>query len=233
MEEKEGAKCFMIKAVLFDLDGTLLNRDESVLRFADRQYERLKKWTGHIPKDTYINRFIVLDAKGYVWKDKVYRQLVEEFCLTGITSQELLQDYLDEFSYSCVPFPNVKEMLEELAAAGYRLGIITNGFGKFQMGNIEALRIRGYFDAILISEWEGVRKPDPAIFLRALQRMDTASNQSIFVGDHPQNDIAAASHVGMVSVWKENAQWSGGIADYTVTDLGEIPNLLHDLKNNS
>lgn len=220
----------MIKAVLFDLDGTLLNRDESVLRFAGRQYDRMIKWTGHIPKDTYINRFIVLDAKGYVWKDKVYQQLVEEFCLTGITSQELLQDYLDEFQYSCVPFPKLKEMLAELSAAGLRLGMITNGFVEFQMRNIEALCIKDYFQAILISEWEGLKKPDPAIFLRALKKLNTAPHQSLFIGDHPQNDIAAARNVGMTCVWKEDSQWPGTISDYTVQDLGEIPNLLKKLQ---
>lgn len=220
----------MIKAVLFDLDGTLLNRDESVLRFAGRQYDRMIKWTGHIPKDTYINRFIVLDAKGYVWKDKVYQQLVEEFCLTGITSQELLQDYLDEFQYSCVPFPKLKEMLAKLSAAGLRLGMITNGFGEFQMRNIEALCIKDYFQAILISEWEGLKKPDPAIFLRALKKLNTAPHQSLFIGDHPQNDIAAARNVGMTCVWKEDSQWPGTISDYTVQDLGEIPNLLKKLQ---
>ena len=223
----------MIKAVLFDLDGTLLNRDESILRFADRQYDRMKKWTGHIPKATYINRFIVLDAKGYVWKDKVYQQLVEEFCMSGITSQELLQDYLNEFQYSCVPFPNLKEMLAELSEAGIRLGMITNGFGKFQMRNIEALCIKDYFQAILISEWEGLKKPDPAIFLRALKKLDTSPHQSLFVGDHLENDVAAARNVGMISVWKGDIQWPGTNADYTVQDLGEIPNLLNMLQPKS
>ena len=223
----------MIKAVLFDLDGTLLNRDESILRFADRQYDRMKKWTGHIPKATYINRFIVLDAKGYVWKDKVYQQLVEEFCMSGITSQELLQDYLNEFQYSCVPFPNLKEMLAELSEAGIRLGMITNGFGKFQMRNIEALCIKDYFQAILISEWEGLKKPDPAIFLRALKKLDTSPHQSLFVGDHLENDVAAARNVGMISVWKGDIQWPGTNADYTVQDLGEIPNLLNTLQPKS
>jgi len=223
----------MIKTVLFDLDGTLLNRDESILRFADRQYDRMKKWTGHIPKATYINRFIVLDAKGYVWKDKVYQQLVEEFCMSGITSQELLQDYLNEFQYSCVPFPNLKEMLAELSEAGIRLGMITNGFGKFQMRNIEALCIKDYFQAILISEWEGLKKPDPAIFLRALKKLDTSPHQSLFVGDHLENDVAAARNVGMISVWKGDIQWPGTNADYTVQDLGEIPNLLNTLQPKS
>ena len=42
----------MIKAVLFDLDGTLLNRDASVERFINSQYERLHEWVGHIRKSS-------------------------------------------------------------------------------------------------------------------------------------------------------------------------------------
>ena len=60
----------VIKAALFDLDGTLLNRDASVQLFIEQQYERLKAVLGCIPKEQYITRFIQLDKRGYVWKDK-------------------------------------------------------------------------------------------------------------------------------------------------------------------
>ena len=74
----------MINAVLFDLDGTLLNRDESVKKFIDKQYERLNESVGHIPKEKYMTRFIELDSRGYVWKDKVYQQLVDELEITEV-----------------------------------------------------------------------------------------------------------------------------------------------------
>lgn len=61
----------MFKAALFDLDGTLLNRDKSVELFINEQYERLYELLSHIPKEQYISRFIELDNHGYVWKDKV------------------------------------------------------------------------------------------------------------------------------------------------------------------
>lgn len=56
----------MIKAAIFDLDGTLLNRDESVKIFIDKQYDRLHKLLGNIPKEKYVKRFIELDNRGYV-----------------------------------------------------------------------------------------------------------------------------------------------------------------------
>jgi len=75
----------MIKAVIFDLDGTLLDRDSSLKLFVQDQYKRYSKELAHIPKQEYISRFIELDHKGYVWKDKVYQQLLAEYDLSNLT----------------------------------------------------------------------------------------------------------------------------------------------------
>lgn len=158
----------MTKAVLFDLDGTLLNRDASVKAFIDNQYDRLKNWVGHVPKEQYMTRFIELDKRGYVWKDKVYQQLTQEFSISTITWEALLQDYIREFQFHCIPFDQLLQMLEDLKSKNMLLGMITNGYGQFQMDNIKALGIENYFDVILVSEWEGIKKPDPEIFKRAL-----------------------------------------------------------------
>jgi len=212
----------MIKAVLFDLDGTLLNRDESLKGFIDNQYRRLNKWLGHIPKETYISRFIELDNGGYIWKDQVYQQLSKEYQIFGITWEGLLQDYINEFRHNCVPFKNLIQMLEELKSSNLQLGMITNGYGQFQLDNIKALGIENYFDVILISEWEGIKKPNPKIFLRALEQLKVSPNQCIFLGDHPENDVKAAQNVGMKGIWKKDVRWESVKADFTVNDLAEL-----------
>ncbi|MEK3886269.1 HAD family hydrolase [Bacillus sp. FSL K6-3431] len=219
----------MIKAILFDFDGTLLNRDESVKKFVDGQYERLHKWLGHIPKEYYTTRFIELDSHGYVWKDKVYQQLVDELDITGINWADFLQDYKSQFKNSCVPFPYLLSMLEELSSNKLTLGMITNGYGQFQMDNIKALGIERYFDIILISEWEGIKKPDPQIFNRALKQLDVSANQSVFVGDHPENDVRASKYAGMKSIWKRDFQWDTVDADFIVDDLAELPTIIKNI----
>ena len=214
----------MKQAVLFDLDGTLLDRDASVEEFVSVQYERLAEHLSHIPKSDYISRFIELDCHGHVWKDKVYQDLVTEFSIETISWQTLLEDYEMRFQFHCVPFQFLTEMLNELRQQGYLLGIITNGRGQFQARAIEGLGIRNYFDALLISEVEQVRKPQLAIFQRALKRLGVAALDSVFVGDHPEADIAGAKGAMMKTIWKRNSSWTEAKeADAIVDRLDEIP----------
>lgn len=221
----------MIKAVLFDLDGTLLNRDESVKRFIEDQYDRLHQWIGHIPKETYIARFIELDNRGYVWKDKVYAQLVAEFSV-DLTAEALLQDYLNEFCRCCVPFPNLISMLQQLKSCNLILGMITNGFWKFQMDNIKALQIDSYFEVILVSEWEGIKKPSTEIFHRALERLQVRPEESVYVGDHPENDVKAAKAAGLKAVWKRDKYWEQAEAEYSIVDLQELVAIVSEWNKN-
>lgn len=213
----------MLKAVVFDLDGTLLDRDASLRRFLENQYYRLIHHLSHIPKGQYISRFIELDCKGYVWKDNVYQQLVQEFKVQGISWQDLLEDYIEEFQHSCIPFPNLISMLENLENNSIKLAMITNGKGQFQMDNIRGLGMEHYFDCILVSEQEGMKKPDPAIFHKALELLGVLPHEAMYIGDHPENDVKGAKSVGMVGVWKMNEAWECEDADFTIKDLGEIP----------
>lgn len=216
----------MIKAVIFDLDGTLLDRDRSLAAFVDTQYGRLGEYVNHIPKPLFIDRFIELDAKGYVWKDKVYQQLIEEFEITGVEWQTLLEDYVTNFKNHCVPFEDLDIMLENLAHQSLRLGMITNGRGQFQLDNIWALGIEGHFEEILISEWEGMAKPDPAIFHKALASLGVSPGEAVYVGDHPKNDIEAAKAVGMKTIWKKDEHWSCLDADGEIDGLHEVAALI-------
>jgi putative hydrolase of the HAD superfamily len=232
----------MIKAVLFDLDGTLLNRDASVEQFIAIQYDRLANNLNHIFKNDYIARFIELDCHGHVWKDKVYQQLVEEFKIDGLTWEMLLQDYEQQFQHHCIPFPGLVEMLSLLKKQAYLLGIISNGRGEFQTHAIlqrrgyadEGLGIQDYFDIILISEFEKIRKPQVEIFHRAAHRLAVASPECVFVGDNPEADIIGAKDAGMKAIWKRSLFWQEvKDADAIIDELHEIHLVLDRFENKS
>lgn len=121
-------------------------------------------------------------------------------------------------------------MIEELWTNNLILGLITNGKGQFQMDNIEAMGIEKFFEIILVSEWEGIKKPDPQIFKRASEQLNVSPNECIFVGDHPDNDVKAARNVGMKGIWKRDFQWNNVQADFIVDDLGELPLIIENLR---
>ncbi|MBQ4898807.1 HAD-IA family hydrolase [Paenibacillus sp. Marseille-P2973] len=216
----------MIRSVIFDLDGTLLDRNISLYRFLVDQYDRIIKNTKNIDKESYIHRFIELDHRGYVWKDRVYQELIKEFDLP-LDWNELLTDYKIGFCKHATPFPNTTELLENLIGKGYKLGMITNGFGDFQSSNIQALGIQEYFEVILISEIEGIRKPDPAIFNRASDLLGVRPEECVYVGDHPINDVTASKSAGMKGIWKEDTFYNDDFKyDGIVRDLLDIEKLI-------
>ena len=190
----------MIKAILFDLDGTLLDRDRSLREFANIQHNRLNRSLCHIPKTEYISRLIELDCRGHVWKDKVYQRLVEEFDISTVTWEALLEDYITQFQHHCVPFDGLDTTLKALKQAGYLLGLVTNGRGTFQRRSIEGLGIRDYFDTVVVSEEVQLRKPQIEIFQKALDELNVRAGDSVFVGDNPEADIVGAKTAGMKAI---------------------------------
>lgn len=216
--------------MLFDLDGTLLDRDSSLAQFIEQQYNRFATALQHIPRPAWLARFIELDAHGYRRKQLVYQQLIGEFEITKLPWQILFDDYDSQFHRACIGFPALEHTLNTLRHQCYTLGIITNGRTQFQMRNIRALGIEHYFAAILVSESEGIRKPAPEIFRRAIERLGVTASESVFVGDNPEADIGGAQTFGMKAIWKRSAYWPPpASADATCDGLGELPTLVQQL----
>ena len=197
----------MIKAILFDLDGTLLNREKSLSRFLKEQYQHFGKKFPHVSQKAFTQRFIELDVKGMVWKDVVYKTLVSEFQITTVSWQDLLSDYIEHFHAYCVAFSGVHSALKQLKKQGYPLGLITNGLYPFQFHNMQALNLEPYFSVILVSEKEGIRKPAPAIFHKATGFLNIKNEEAVYIGDNPKTDIEGARLAGLKAVWKRNPDW--------------------------
>ena len=97
------------------------------------------------------------------------------------------------------------------------------------MDNIRALGIENYFETILVSESEGIKKPNPTIFKKALSQINVLANESMYVGDHPENDVKGAKNIGMIGVWKKDRQWNNVEADFIIDDLSELPLIINEI----
>jgi putative hydrolase of the HAD superfamily len=217
----------VIKAVLFDLDGTLLDRATSLKAFLTEQHTRLAVRLGAANLETWRSRFLALDQNGHVHKSIVYPAILREFGGDPMAGADLFEDYLQRCCQHSRGFPGMARTLSALRARGLKLGIVTNGETVFQMKNIKALGLEALLDAILISEAEGLRKPDPALFHRAADRLGTRPDQCLFVGDNPEADILGAHGAGMKTAWfNHNAVWPGSLAPNTGAEIRELAQTL-------
>ena len=213
-----------INAALFDLDGTLLDRDRSLRAFAQAQYDRFSRHLEPLSRDQFVSRLMALDENGRVWKDEVYRRLLSEAGITGLAWQDLLKDYEQGFRHCCHGFPGLEEMVAALKAEGLRLGLISNGRSPFQEQTFEALGIAEAFDSVVVSEAAGARKPDRRIFELAMDRLKVTARESVFIGDNPEADIAGARAAGLRAIWMRNRHWPECLQASQVCDnLAEIP----------
>jgi len=220
----------MTQAVLFDLDGTLLDRTSSLRIYLYRLAERVPDFFEDTPFDEFMARFMELDDNGYKARSELFRQLGDAFGLPPGTGAALLNDYEHHFRHDCVAFPKAHETLSTLRQEGLRLGLVTNGATASQRAKIAGLGMAGYFDAILISEAEGLRKPDPRIFQRALDSLGASPQDAVMVGDNPEADIQGARDCGMKAIWKRDHYWEPPeVVDAVVDDLEELPQVVRNL----
>ena len=105
--------------------------------------------------------------------------------------------------------------------------MVTNGQVRIQRHTLAGLGLSEAFDVVLISEEEGIRKPDPEIFARALARLDVTPDVAVFVGDNPPADIAGARAAGLKAVWMENSYYPPPQdADATIRRLADLPAII-------
>lgn len=96
-------------------------------------------------------------------------------------------------------FPDVVPALDELRSMGVRMGVVSNWDSRLP-GLLAELGLARYFDTVVVSSLEGIEKPHPEIFLRAVQRLDGKPETSLHVGDIPELDEAGAKAAGLASV---------------------------------
>ncbi|WP_456420746.1 TIGR02253 family HAD-type hydrolase [Thermococcus sp.] len=210
-----------MRAVLFDVDGTLLTEMPLIQLFLPRVYDELSKRLG-ITREEARNRFLdeIIGRKDtYDWHD--WNFFFKMFNIS-LRYEELLKSYPHKLQV----YPDVLPTLEWLREKGYALGVVTSG-PSYQRLKLALTGLSGFFDVIVTREDVKAIKPEPKIFLHALKKLGVKPGEALYVGDSLSQDVYGAKHVGMTAVWINRSGENGyHMADYEIRTLHELREIL-------
>lgn len=207
-----------ITTIFFDLGYTLINFEGNVPRILRKSYSSLA--------DSLIHSGINIDRKAFV---RQYEKIINRYYAARETDHvEQPASIFVNRALACFDHPAAApEVLTEAIAAmykvteahwhlekdthptlvelknkGYRLGIISNASNTEDLNRlVDNAGLRQYFDAIIISAEEGIRKPDERIFAKALTVMNSTPGETLMVGDTLGADILGAQKAGIYAIW--------------------------------
>lgn len=225
-----------IKAVLFDLDDTLVNSKKAEYN-AICEFKNLYSEFNEIKDDDFAN----------VWS-KITMEIYEKYHNAEISFDELrigrmkglfsnylinisdedaqkkFKSYLNIYEKNWILFDDVKEVLEKLKDR-YKLVILSNGDGKQQRKKIEYTGLNKYFSDIVISSEVGYSKPEKEIFEIACKMINVKPKNCIMIGDKYKVDIEGSLNAGMHGIWvnRKKEQLS---FEYQIKELNELSKYL-------
>ncbi|MCW3491773.1 HAD family hydrolase [Microbacterium sp. SSM24] len=228
-----------VKAVCFDLDGTLL-RDDHVdevvraagdeaarrfgldSRFVDDAVRALHAYWFGVGESPLLSTVPTDGLPVDVWAAALRaRGVVEPDAAASVYRRQIQLEARAARLYD--------ESLEVLAAVrsrGLRTAVITNGPSDLQRGKLDTVGLDG-FDAVIVSGEAGHRKPERAIFALALAALGVDPDEAVHVGDNQVADVGGARGAGLTSVWiNRNGAAAASDPHHTVTDLRELLPLL-------
>lgn len=179
----------MKKALIFDLDGTLLNtlgdlRDSTnfaleLFGFPTRTTEEIRNFVGNGLRNLIV---------------RALPEGAPEETVSAVLAQ-MKQHYAQHPFDATVPYEGIPELLNELKASGYAMAIVSNKADAM----IQMLHQRFFapYVSVAIGELEGVpRKPDPALVRLALERLGADGSHACYIGDS-EVDILTAQNAGL------------------------------------
>ncbi|NJF24497.1 TIGR02253 family HAD-type hydrolase [Thermococcus sp. Bubb.Bath] len=211
----------MVKAILFDIDHTLLTEEPLMMLFLPQVYEKLAKKRG-INKEEARNIFLneIMERRdSYEWHDW-------NFFFDLFELDMKYEDILRGYPHKLHVYSDVPPVLEWLREEGYSLGVVTSG-PEYQRLKLELTGLSKYFDVVVTREDAGTVKPDPKMFLLALEALGAEPSEAVMVGDSPWQDVYGAKNVGMTSVWIDRkGEHDIHLADFKIHTLYELRKVL-------
>lgn len=217
-----------IKAILFDLDGTLV---DSMWVWTAIDEVFMKKYGVDAP-ESFPDE---LEGKSY---SETAQYFLDAFPQLPHTLEELMQEWA-EMAYEKytkeVPLKKgVKEFLEQMHEAGIKLGIATSNQRELAVAALKALDVYDLFDVIWTSCEAKAGKPAPDVYLKAAEELQTAPDNCLVFEDVPMG-ILAGKNAGMKvcaveDVFsKQQEEKKRALADYYIKDYDDIKNNTYEV----
>lgn len=217
----------MIKAVVFDLDNTLVDFmkmkaeaiDAAIRAMIDAgldlSYAEVKKRIDAIYKEKGIEFQYVFDSLLSGIFDKVDYKILT----AGVVAYRRAREA------ALVPYPHVHMTLYELLKIGMKLAVVSDAPAREAWLRLTYLNMHNIFDVVVTFEDTNERKPHPAPFRLALEKLGIEAGEALMVGDWAERDIIGAKKVGMKTVFARYGDTfdtviSGG--DYEANDIQDL-----------
>ena len=205
----------MIRAVFFDVGGTILDETREFATWAD--------WLG-VPRHTFSAVFGAVIARGLDYQE-VFRAFRPDFDLTAELARRVAAGDPESFGAEDL-YPDARACLAALREQGLRVGLAGNQ-PEHAEATLRALDLP--VDVIGTSAAWGVAKPAPEFFAAVVAAAGLPAARIVHVGDSPEYDVAAAQRAGLRAVWLNRAglpRPRGLEPDGEVSTLAELPTTL-------
>lgn len=229
----------MIKAVAFDFDFTLYDRDKTYEKMVDGFIEYFKEELREdVSREEVAKALIESDRKGVhegAHFSKIYVRLVE----TGIFKTEPGFDryyygYIeDAFPPAVTEYDDTLSTLRALRERGYKLGVLTNGPSKYQRDKLASTDILNHVDALVVGGDLPKQKPHRIAFEAIANALGCELEEIAYVGDHPLKDMDGARNCGMTPIWMRSVdRWLEGIepVEKSIKRLSDLLELMPPLQ---
>ena len=229
-----------LQLVLFDLDDTLFDHQHSrrcgllVLQHAYPPLAQIpiEDLVAEHERQLTASYDGVLDGTVSLLANRLER-FRRMFVNCGVTMNAVevelaMQRYRRAYEEHRRAVPGVISLLTYLKSR-LRIGVVTNGLVVAQQEKIVACKLEGFIDFLLTSEEAKVKKPDPRLFLLALEKAKTQREDAVVVGDSWTLDVLGAHRAGIRSIWLN--RWQEPCPDTSLaTELEAFAPLEHALK---
>jgi len=217
-----------VKAVLFDLGGTLAKTDEipSVMKRIlevcgiDRSLEEISQaWIKVDEKLNFRDLPELLDEFWVQWNLRILRNLRVD------SDTRRLAKFIAThwWNYSDVTlYPDAEKVLLLLKEKGVKIGIVTNGLQSDVNEILPKVGLQDFFDIVVVIDTLRKMKPDVEVFYYALQKLETVPSEAIFVGDEVEADYKGAKGAGLTVYLVDR---DGRVQDESVHRISSLEDL--------